>query len=143
MSSLSIEDNNYLIGRIGRQSVRCLIDTGSGYSIIKQSIASKLKLKVKPPDYDQRNELYAANGSVLHISGFAEVVVHFGTHSILHEFTVVTNIDPHVLLGVDFLKENGMILDYSNSIVTFAQGIACAPIFNHSKKVLLIKAKLI
>ena len=139
MSSLNIEDNNYLIGRINRQSVRCLLDTGSYFSILKQSIANKLKLKIKPPRFDQRTELYAANGSTLHVVGYAEVVIYFGAHSILHEFTVISNIDPLVLLGVDFLRENAMILDYSNSLVSF-NGIASAPIFNHSKKVLLVKS---
>ena len=59
--------------------------------------------------------LVTASGDKLPILQHIRALVQLGECNIFHEFVVVKSLVTPVILGVDFLSENGLVLDFSQT----------------------------
>jgi hypothetical protein len=62
MTTLNL-DANYLNIIIGRRKIRCLVDTGSSYSLFSLAMVKFLHLPIESLQNDDGKRLFAAQGS--------------------------------------------------------------------------------
>jgi hypothetical protein len=82
----NIEFSNYLIAKVNGKSIRGLVDTGSGTTLIKTAVVHKLKLSIRPVQTGELSCLFAAEGSKIIVDGIADVTFNifglFIAHSV-------------------------------------------------------------
>lgn len=64
-----------------------------------------------------RSSLKCANGSDLHVTGYAVMNVKLGSHIIQTKFTVVDKLSPNVILGMKFMKKLDISLNPSEQCI--------------------------
>lgn len=97
--------NSCLIS-IGNCKFRSLIDSGAELSVISKRAYDLLKHK--PPLKMTKINLKAVDGNSLYIRGNVKLKFKIGSIYIEHPFFVVENINRNVILGRDFLQDNGV-----------------------------------
>ena len=92
-----------------------MLDSGSSVSLIRQDVAHKAKLEVMARKGPRQVKLVTASGAVLPILKEVEARVNFdGLESpVLHSFLVVKDLVSPVIVGVDFLRQQGLSLDFT------------------------------
>ena len=99
---------NSVIIRIGRRQFRALVDTGAEVSVMNTRVYRALHPK---PQLKNRDIiLQTANGSPLKIDGQTRLDVKIGNQCISHKFIVVNNLNRNIILGRDWLTQNGVRL---------------------------------
>jgi len=111
-------------------ALKCLLDSGSGVSIISKHVLKKLKLQIILSQKDDLAYLIAANGTQLHIMGRCEIKFMVSGLQMSHSFYVCDKLSEHMLFGRDLLKANNAIIDYQKGIVTFHE-LVTATIHKH------------
>ena len=137
--SQSITEGNYLYGKIVHINIRILIDSGAVQSLISETFAKRLNLKIQPLLQNDSTYLFAAEGSRLHVKGFIETNINFSGLLIPCRLLIITNLGESVLLGTDFLKENGVVLDYCTGQATIYGNLLTLPLLNNNKKQFMVR----
>ena len=137
--SQSIADGNYLSAKIGSNSIRILIDSGSVQNLISLKLVQRLNLEVQPLLSGDLRWLFAAEGSRLKVNSFVEVNFNFSGLIIACRLLVIHNLSESVLVGTDFLKEKRVILDYPTGSATIFGDLLTVPLFNANKKQYLVR----
>lgn len=119
------------MAKIQNKCIRGLIDTGSGTTLIKSTVAKKLNLSVRPIEQGQLSCLYAAEGSKLIVEGVTDITFNIGGLLIAHTVYVVKNIAESLIFGSDFLSDNQVIIDYSNKVVSMCSDLIRAPLIRN------------
>ena len=71
-----------------------------------------------------------ANGMPLDVVGKAKIAVSLGSFSAEEEFTVIRNLTVDCLLGSDFLKEHGAVMDCQSNTLSIGKCLRChVPMF--------------
>lgn len=122
----------------GRQT-RGLLDSGSCRTIIQQSFAQKLNLKLQPVRPSDSKFLFAAQGAKLHIIGFCCVEFDIAGLKFDYEVCCVSNIDHNLIIGVDLMEDCGITLDFYNSVATIKDSLLMTPIYNGNKRQFLVR----
>ena len=92
--------------KIEKQKYRALIDSGASCSLIHKRIFESLK---NPPKLSKSKvSLQAVNGDSLSALGSAELTFEIGGTKISHLFHIVSNMNRNVILGRDWLQQNGV-----------------------------------
>ena len=93
-----------------------LLDSGSTVSLVRNSILPRtLGVKqLKPGDL----QLVSAAGEPMPVVGQANVVVQVGQLSVEHPLVVVDSLISPVILGMDFLQQHGLVLDFASSPIS-------------------------
>ena len=107
-----------IVGKVGNIQIEMLMDSGSSISLLSQDIAKRLK------DFTQRPvpqiELKTASGDILplcnHIS--TQVCIQNMDVPVEQDFVVADRLVAPVTLGIDFLRQHELILDFSNERVS-------------------------
>jgi len=91
-----------------------MLDSGSSISLVQRDILSQAQdiVQVKAT---RSLQLVTASGEQLPIVGHIQAQVTLGELNFLHEFVVVENLVASVILGIDFLHENALVLDFTQS----------------------------
>jgi predicted aspartyl protease len=118
--ALNIQNNGKISLIMGAETIPALIDTGAHISLISEQIRDRL-----PPDLviatKRVKALNAtvANGAKMPINNIVILALEAekGTH--LLELHVAPNLIPGVILGMDFLKPLGSIIDLGRNTITF------------------------
>lgn len=99
---------NSCIVHVGKQKFRALVDTGAEVCLMQRRIYELLKNKPKL----QRKTvcLNTVNGGPLKIDGCIRLPIDVGGCQLYQEFYVVRDIQRNVILGQDFLEQNGVRL---------------------------------
>jgi len=126
MGSQAMNDSSHILVRIKNTTVKCLLDSGSGTSILSSFTLNKLKEQVTPPKANDLDHLIAANGSHLKINGLCELILSVSGLKFAHSFYVCDKVTKHIILGRDLLKANNAIIDYQRGIVTFHDLVSAA-----------------
>ena len=111
-----------------------MLDCGSCKTIIKQSFADKLKLKVRPAAAGDCKAVYAAQGSKLHIVGYTTVEFNIYGLILLNDACVFSNIGQNMILDLDLLEDYGIILDFANSTATIRDSLLHIPMYISNKR---------
>ena len=72
---------------------RCLLDTGSFYSLVSIQTARRLKLKIQQLTSETRQSLFSANGTSLKLLGTADVTLDISHLKIPHTVYVCENLN--------------------------------------------------
>ena len=124
-SSVSVHQSLYVTGCVCSHPVSMLVDTGSALTVINTSVWKSLScassVSVKPVDLT----VLSVTGSTLHISGSVDVSLSFGSFHATHS-VIVADINPPMILGLDFLCEHPSNVDLGASSLTI--GSATLPL---------------
>ncbi|GFT63337.1 retrovirus-related Pol polyprotein from transposon 412 [Trichonephila clavipes] len=106
------ENGIFIMGHVNELPCNMIIDTGANVSIIRNDLAQKLKEKLiwTPP----RVVLQTVTGENIDIHGKLKVKIKFGDTTYQHAVYVADIADPFIL-GLDFLKEHGLTLDFNKN----------------------------
>ena len=89
-----------------------MLDSGSSVSLIRKDMANQMKNPtVLLPSV--RPSLVTASGDPLPVIDYIQGVVAIGRLEALHNFSVVSDLITPAILGVDFLQQHGLSLDFS------------------------------
>ena len=128
-----MNDSSHILVRVKNMTVKSLLDSGSGVSIISTYIMEKLKSQITQSKPDDLNHLIAANGTQLQIRGRCEITLSVSGLKFDHSFYVCDKVSEHMIIGRDLLRANNAILDYHKGIVTF-HDLVSAAILKHVDK---------
>ena len=109
-----------ITGRIGGVTVELMLDSGSSVSLVQCNVRSQAR-NVVQVETRRPLQLVTASGEQLPIVEHIRAPVKLGELELLQEFVVVENLVAPVILGVDFLHENGLVLDFTQSHVEVRQ----------------------
>ena len=90
--------------KINNKSIQCLVDSGSISSVISYTLACKLGLKIS--DIMPEGPLVTASGEQLKVVGTTDILFSLKGLQISHNFVVIRDLYPALILGTDFLQAN-------------------------------------
>ncbi|XP_077513366.1 uncharacterized protein LOC144124516 [Amblyomma americanum] len=108
---------------VDTKEVSALVDTGADYSILSGRLATTLK-KVTTPW--EGPDIRTAGGHVVAPLGMCAARVTVRGCTFVATFLVLRECSRDVILGIDFLREHGAIIDLPNRLVTFSTKLATA-----------------
>jgi len=97
------------------------VDSGSSVSLIRCDIFSTMNNVREVPQL-RLVRLVTASGDQLSILRHIRTSVKLSEFNMLHNFVVVENLVTPVILGIDFLQQNGLILDFTCMPVAVRRG---------------------
>ena len=90
-----------------------MLDSGSSVSLIREDVLSQLSEVCSAPPRELR--LVTAAGEAIPVAGYVSVPVQLGQVRVMHPFVVVKSLIAGVILGIDFLQQHGLVLDFAHS----------------------------
>ena len=100
-------------GELGLRSMDMMLDSGSSVSLIREDVLSQLSEVCSAPPRELR--LVTAAGEAITVAGYVSVPVQLGQVRVMHPFVVVKSLIAGVILGIDFLQQHGLVLDFAHS----------------------------
>ena len=115
---------------INNQEILATIDSGAPVSIISKSLADKLALNYEK-NTNVSDNLQGVSGTKLHVSGIAETEIIIKNEKFSEKFIVISNVHKNtILLGLEFLKKQNFVLDFSVNELKASTNTAKEPILN-------------
>ena len=96
--------------------VEVMLDSGSSVSLVQQQVLSRAG-GVEQIEGERHLHLVTASGAPLPILGHIRSSIQVGEIELVHPFVVVRELVAPVILGVDVLHDNGLVLDFTQSLV--------------------------
>jgi len=96
-------DGSYISVKITGAYRDALIDTGASESLLNENTAKNLKLKIKPLTNKAKYDLVSANGSDIKIIAESRVEMYLKGVKFCQNVAIAKELNPHFLLGADFL----------------------------------------
>ena len=78
------------------------MDTGAAHSLLSESVARILNLKIQPLQEHDYSDLTAANGSKVELIGTADLRLYIKGLIIYQTLRIAKQLFPRMLSGVDF-----------------------------------------
>lgn len=101
------------MGEIGGSRVEMMLDSGSAVSLLRKQEMESMKL-IQPLERVPVVKLITASGDPLLILTHIQAPVQVGNFKTMHRFVVVDHLIYPVILGIDFLQENKLTLDFTS-----------------------------
>ena len=98
--------------KVNGSQVNALVDTSASVSILHENFFSRIKRKNTELRRTEQTIL-GANNDPLELCGIAEVEIELGKTRVQQEVRVCKNLSQLILLGVDFFKPHGCIVDFA------------------------------
>ena len=111
------EDALYVDGEVKSVPVEWLLDTGCSRSLISADVYNKIPSKVRPCLVKNDVHMKMADGAGLASLGKAHFLVKIDKNEYVHEF-IVACLTNDGILGIDFLREHGGLIDLANDKFT-------------------------
>ena len=106
-----------IMGSIGHLNLEVMLDSGSSISLLAQvHVAQMTNITEKPVP---KVLLRTASGIPLPVVKYvtATVLIQNMETMIQHDFFVVSDLIVPAILGLDFLQQHGLVLDFSSNVV--------------------------
>ena len=116
----TLKHASFISIKIQGTKTRCLIDTGSHFSILSKYLATRLHVNIQPMSERNHQALFSANGSQLRLVGMVETMLDISGLKIPHTFYVCDNLTEQAILGRSFLDDASAIIDFRNKTVTIS-----------------------
>ena len=104
-------------GKLGSKTTEIMMDSGSSISLVIEGL-------VKDLPHDQNNalpqniQLVSAAGDPIPVIGNITASIQVGNLTVYHPLVVVQSLIVPVILGMDFLQQHGLTLDFTTTPVT-------------------------
>ena len=108
-------------GEVGGIEVDIMLDSGSSVSLVRCDLLSTMN-NVREAPQPKPIQLVTASGDQLPILQHIRTSVHLSEFNMLHSFVMVESLVTPVILGIDFLQQNGLILDFTCMPVAVRRG---------------------
>ena len=118
----TIAHENYLPVTIGNIQAMALVDTGASISVVSQTLVNNIKcdrLEITDADYQA---IIGVGGERHNIINKVVLSLNIGDTCISHAFHVLQG-HHMVILGMDFLKAQGVIVNLEESSLTLRDGV--------------------
>ena len=102
-----------IMGEVGNISVEIMFDSGSAVSLLRKRDMDQMK-SLQHLKTDPQIRLITASGEPLPIVGHVQATVKLGNFKAAHEFVVADCLIYPVILGIDFLQQNELVLDFTS-----------------------------
>ena len=124
---------NRIFVKINNHRILGLIDSGADVSLIREDLARTMKLKWKrePGDFDS---FCTANEGLMENLGTTACDIRVGGLNLGAKLNVVTGLTNKLILGIDFLKDNGGHIIIPEGIVEFYDYTVQVPVVQGSLK---------
>ncbi|KAG0442520.1 Retrovirus-related Pol polyprotein from transposon [Dictyocoela muelleri] len=128
------------------RSLKCVIDTGSTYNIIKKEILNSDEIieNIELPlnlEMINGNKITTNQFTMLNLSLQSDITTVYRV-----KFLILEGIQPEIILGIPFLQENDAKIDFKNNIILlegkeyeFSEAMTC----NTPDKTILDKSKIL
>ena len=137
--NLTGNPNSCLI-KVQKHSYRALIDSGAELTLASHSVYDSLKVK---PKLQHKNVLLqTVNGEPLKVDGCAEIAFEIGGMKTSHLFFIVKNMNRKVILGRDWLQQNGVRLYFDLGRLRFNETYIPLQEDNHVSSVVRMQSKV-
>ena len=113
-------DEHFITLLVNEFELWALVDSGATKTLMSQTIAEKLGLKIEPLTTGDLSMLFSADGNALAIIGKARVDFNIAGLKLVHDVNIVRQLSHHLILGCDVLRRTGAILDYGRRKIVFA-----------------------
>ena len=128
----TIVKKNRIFVKIKQQTMLALIDTGADISLIREDVARTMKLKWKQEPGDFAT-FCTANEGVMKNLGTTVCDIKIGGLGLGAKLNVVSGLINPLILGIDFLRDNGGHVNIPEGIVEF---------YDYTVQVSIIRGKL-
>ena len=106
-----------------------MLDSGSSVSLIREDVLTQLSEVCSAPPRELR--LVTAAGEAIPVVGYMSVPVRLGQVNVVHPFVVVKSLIAGVILGIDFLQQHRLVLDFAYSLIKVLpncpESVNCVP----------------
>ena len=109
-----------LTGELAGKPMEMMLDSGSAVSLVSLVLkeeADKLQDKLTNITIPQVR-LVTASGEPLQIAGRVQASVRICQLNVIHQFLVVDKLVTPVILGLDFLQQHNLVLNFASRPVT-------------------------
>ena len=101
----------YTIGKLNNKTVKMLLDSGASCSVVLADYACQSEIKPMPS-----TKLVNADGRNISPLGSITTSVTLGDFSVKQSFIVVEHLSTPVILGCDYLTDNGFVLHFKQGV---------------------------
>ena len=108
-------------GELGGVKAEVMPDSGSSVSLVRKQMLSGITEFECFNSSAMHLKLVTASGAELPVLGHIRSSIRIGEIELLHTFAVVESLVASVILGIDFLHENGLVLDFTQTPVQVRQ----------------------
>ena len=105
-----------IMGRFGGVPLELMLDSRSSISLVQRNLLARAQ-DIVDVKAKKQLQLVTVSGGQLPVMGHIRVPIKLGELKLLHEFIVVESLVALLILGVDFLHENVLVLDFTQSPV--------------------------
>ena len=102
--------------KIRNSKIKAMVDSGAEVTVINSKLVKGMGLRISP--HSENIKYIAANNKPLGDLGWTLFEIKLIVLVIRQKAIVVEDLSTELLLGSDFLKENGMIINYLNNTLT-------------------------
>ena len=97
-----------------------MIDTGSQCTILKESYGKSIGAKFLPLKAEHPRKLIVANGRVLNVHNYVELVLTIENVDFVCEALVANelSVNAELVIGVQFMKEHKAVIDFNHNILS-------------------------
>ena len=97
-----------------------MIDTGSQCTILKESYGKSIEAKFLPLKAEHPRKLIVANGRVLNVYNYVELVLTIENVDFVCKALVANklSVNAELVIGVEFMKEHKAVIDYNHNILS-------------------------
>ena len=127
-------NNSFIVFKLKFKTVRGLLDTGSVATIVSEHFVNRHGLKTVIPSQDSDTCLISASGKPLEIVGSTDFTVNIKGLIVPIYAKVARYLTHDLILGTDFLRENGVIIDYNLGIVSLNEDLVRTPLQTEFKQ---------
>ena len=136
--------NLIIDGKVQDMPVWILLDTGAAISVVSQELWEKIPPEKRPK---LRRPMHAGiktvAGNIMHLIGSAEMNYQIGNSEYPFSAAVIPDFVFPVVLGLDFLRKFGAVINLGNEEITFnSKGVDSTPTPNRIPKVQGIDTEL-
>ena len=104
----------FIKATVGERQQRCLVDTGATVSLVNKDLVVR-------PIRECTLRARGVGGESLHILGMTDISVRMNNFHVVHTFVIV-EMQNQCILGADFLKAYGMVVDIGHERLSWASG---------------------
>ena len=119
----NLDDDNYILTKIGRWTIKALVDTGAHHSCVSLSFIRRIRKQKLIVNSANQRRLFSANGKPMRVIGTIQLTLDFNNLTVPITFCVLDHLHHDIILGMDFLKQTNANIDIPSKVVTLYDGL--------------------